>query len=278
MLATVTVRRRPAPAHGRVLPSAPPAPPLPAREVWEAYRANPTTRTRNLILEAYLPLLRHIAKRLHKRLPRLVDVDDLVSEGAFGLMDAVDKFDPSKPNTFSTFCSKRVFGAIIDHLRSMDPTPRLMREREALVERLVDGFRKQFGRPPCDEEILQRLGLDAEAGLRILRDGVAVRVTSLSRERRGRPGEPGTRLEETICDRRQPSTLSGVALKDAKAHIIRRLSRAEKLVLVLYRAEELKMHEIGRVLGLSESRVSQMLGLIEAKVRSYIRSRGLDVA
>ena len=220
---------------------------LPAREVWEAYHAEPTTRVRNLIVEAYLPLLRRIAQRLHKRLPRLVDVEDLINQGAFGLMDAVNAYDPSRPNTFATFCSKRVYGAIIDSLREMDPTPRLMREREAMVAQVVDEFRKQFGRPPCDEEIIQQLGLGDEDGRRVLRDGIAVRTTSLSRERPGRGGERPA-LEETIRDDHQASAYTQAALADAKRFATRRLSRDEQLILVLYRAEGLRMHEVGQVL------------------------------
>ncbi len=254
-----------------------PAAALPPREVWEAYRADPTDRVRNLIVEAYLPLLRKIAQRLHKRLPRLVDVEDLVNEGAFGLMAAVNAYDPSKPNTFATFCSKRVYGAIIDHLRTMDPTPRLMREREAMVCHIVDGFRKQFGRPPCDEEIIQKLGLGDENGRRVLRDGVAVRTTSLSRERTGRGGEHVSRLEETIRDPNQANAYSEAALADAKRFATRRLARDEQLILVLYRAEGLRMHEVGQVLGLSESRISQKLTVIEAKVQAHLRSRPSEV-
>ncbi len=258
-----------------VPPSYPPA--LPAREVWEAYRADPTTRMRNRIVEAYLPLLRKIAMRLHKRLPRLVDVEDLVNEGAFGLMEAVHAYDPSMPNTFATFCSKRVFGAIIDHLRQMDPTPRLMREREAMVAEVVDGFRKEFGRPPCDEEIIQKLGTDQEDGLRVLRDSAGVRTTSLSRQRVGRAGEMAARLEETIRDPHQANAYSEAAIADAKRFVTRKLSRDEQLILVLYRAEGLRMHEVGQVLGLSESRISQKLTVIEAKVQAHLRSRPADL-
>ena len=263
----------------RVAVRAPAPAVLPPREVWEAYRAEPTTRVRNLIVEAYLPLLRKIAQRLHKRLPRLVDVEDLVNEGAFGLMDAVNAYDPSKPNSFATFCSKRVFGAIIDHLRTMDPTPRLMREREALVGQVVDGFRKQFGRPPCDEEIIQQLGLGDEDGRRVLRDSAAVRTTSLSRQRAGRGAggnDHAPRLEETIRDRRQANAYSEAALADAKRFATRRLSRDEQLILVLYRAEGLRMHEVGKVLGLSESRISQKLTVIEAKVQAHLRGRSAE--
>lgn len=275
MPAAVKVRRR----STTIKPLQPVVPlrALPPREVWEAYRVDPTTRVRNLIVEAYLPLLRTIAQRLHKRLPRLVDVEDLVNEGAFGLMEAVNSYDPSKPNSFATFCSKRVYGAIIDHLRTMDPTPRLMREREAMVGGIVDGFRKQFGRPPCDEEIIQKLGLGDENGRRILRDGVAVRTTSLSRERHGRAGEGSSRLEETIRDPHQANAYSEAALVDAKRFATRKLARDEQLILVLYRAEGLRMHEVGQVLGLSESRISQKLSVIEAKVQAHLRGRHAEV-
>src|SRR5262249_8823005 len=156
----------------------------------------------------------------------------------------------------------RVFGAIIDYLRVTDPTPRLMREREAMVAKVLDSFTKEFGRPPCDEEVITLLGLGEEDGRRVLKDGVIPRTTSLSRQRTGRTGDQAHRLEETIRDRRQTTAYAQVALKDAKGFVTRRLSRAEQLILVLYRAEGLKMHEIGTVLGLSESRVSQLLSIV----------------
>lgn len=268
---TVAVQARPVPS--RVVEQ-----PLPKREVWEAYRANPSTRMRNLLVEAYLPLLRKIAMRLHKRLPRLVDIEDLVNEGAFGLMEAVDAYDPSMPNTFATFCSKRVYGAIIDHLRQMDPTPRLMREREAMVEGVIDGFVKEFGRPPCDEEIIQKLGVGEENGLRVLRDSAGVRTTSLSRQRFGRGGESAGRLEDTIRDPHQTNAYSEAAVADARRFVTRKLARDEQLILVLYRAEGLRMHEVGQVLGLSESRISQKLTVIEAKVQAHLRTRPVELA
>lgn len=275
-MAATTLDRRRSVTPRVDAPLQPPA--LPGKDVWQAYRANPTTALRNQLIEAYMPLLDRIAKKLHKRLPRQVDVDDLIAEGSFGLMEAIDSYDPSMPNTFATFCSKRVFGAIIDHLRSMDPTPRLMREREAMVSQVVDDFRKQFGRAPCDEEVLGGLGKGDEEARRVLKDGVVVRMTSLSRGRPSRSGDQAPRLEETIRDRRQVSAEHEAAVADAKAFVLKRLSRAERLILVLYRAEGLRMHEIGRVLGLSESRVSQMLSVLEAKVQAHLRTRMADVA
>jgi RNA polymerase sigma factor FliA len=162
----------------------------PSREIWVEYRHRPTVQMRNLLIEAYLPLLRTIAANVKRGLPAQVEVEELVSAGCFGLIHAINAYDPSRNVQFSTFCARRVRGAIIDGLRDMDLPPRQVREREAMVVRVCDSFRKQFGRPPCDEEILVRLGTDATKARRILSDSRVARVSSLSDPTSGRGERP----------------------------------------------------------------------------------------
>lgn len=248
---------------------------LPAREIWLAYKREPTVRVRNLLIEAYLPLLRTIAAGVYKRLPAQVEMEELVSAGLFGLMDAIDAFDPEREVRFSTFCSRRVRGSIIDELRLMDLPPRQVREHEAMVKRVCDSFQKEFGRPPCDDEVLSRLGVDARQGRKILRNGRVTHVSSLSEPAGWRMDRP-MRVEETVADNRRPSAMSRAMLRDMRDWALRHLSRTERLVMVLYYAEGLTMREIGKVLGLSESRVCQLRSVILAKLQAQARARGRE--
>lgn len=261
---------RPRANPARREPRVQPAPQLPARQVWEAYRANPTTSARNAIIEAYVPLLRRLALRIAQKLPAQVDADDLVSAGSFGLMDAIDRYDPDREASFSTFCAKRIHGAIMDHLRSMDWSARLSRKREAAVAAACDSFRKQFGRTPTTDEIIERLGVGEDRGRRILDDSIVVNIGSLSQ---ARTGESAYRPEETLGDDRQSTGLSAAEHRDLRDFITRRLSRSERLLIILYYYEGLKMHEVGQALGLSESRISQMRTSILAKLKVQLRER-----
>lgn len=249
--------------------------PVPERETWVSYKTNPTTQARNAIIEAYLPLLRSIAAGVHKRLPMQVEMEELVSAGCFGLMDAIDKYDPDKNTQFSTFCSQRVRGSIIDELRAMDLPPRQVREHEALVKKIWESFVKQFGRPPCDEEVLTRLGGDSRRAGKILRNSRVTQMASLSESVNSSIDHP-LRVEEVIADRRRISGLSAAILQDMRDFVFRRLSRTERLVIILYYYERMTMKEIGKVLGLSESRVSQIREVLLAKLDSWSRTRAID--
>src|ERR1043165_9258775 len=254
-----------------------PPPPLPAREVWAAYKREPTVRVRNLIIEAYLPLLRTIAAGVYKRLPAQVELEELVSAGLFGLMDAINAYDPERKVRFSTFCSRRVRGSIIDELRLMDLPPRQVREHEAMVKKVCDSFLKEFGRPPCDDEVLTRLGVEPREARKILRNGRVTHVSSLSEPTGGgwRMDRP-MRVEETVADKTGPSVISRAMLRDMRDWALRHLSRTERLVMILYYAEGLTMREIGRVLGLSESRGCQLRGVSLAKLQAQARAKARE--
>ena len=271
MAATLPSRRRSPNRHTRV-----PRPVLREvpRQAWAEYKRNPTTVARNAICEAYLPLVRAIALRLQGRLPGLIDPEDLISAGCFGLIDAIDAYDPDRAATFSTFAGKRIFGAAIDYLRGQDWPTRTIRIREASLRRATEDFAKAHGREPSREELIGSLPGSRDEIQRTLRDGRVARIASLSAERPGE-GRP-TRLADAIADRRR-TPAPAAADADARAFVLRRLSRAERLLLVLYYAEQMTMREIGQVLGLSESRISQMRALIVSKLKAQLAGRADDL-
>jgi RNA polymerase sigma factor for flagellar operon FliA len=187
-------------------------------------------------------------------------------------MDAVAAYDPGQSTRFSTFCSKRVFGAIIDHLRDLDPTPRLVREREAMLARTRDEFRKQFGRMPAESEIVERLGMGESDGQRVLKDGVVVRTTSLGPKGGASESERGPSLSEFVSERGQAADEPAIR-GDLRRFIVRHFDRSERLAVILYYYEQLTMREIGKVLGCSESRVSQIIDGILKRLRVYLNGR-----
>src|SRR5262249_29770510 len=128
------------------------------QQLWRDYRANPTTELRNQLLELYLPLVRYNAERIWSRLPEGVDLDDLISAGVFGLMDAIDAFDLERGVKFETYCVPRIRGAMLDELRTMDWVPRLVRSKASKMEEARKSLEAELGRPPRAEELAQKLG------------------------------------------------------------------------------------------------------------------------
>ena len=130
---------------------------MPLQEVWKAYQRTDTQEIRNFLIEQYLHLVKSTAERMHMRLPGEVDVEDLMSAGLFGLMDAIDAFDLSRGVKFETYCTQRIRGAIFDELRAMDWVPRLVRSRTAKLDRVRKRFEMESGRKPTDKELRGQL-------------------------------------------------------------------------------------------------------------------------
>src|SRR4051812_4404121 len=159
----------------------------PIREIWVEYRKTdeeaPRRRElRNFLMEKFLPLVRYNAERIYTRLPDEVDIEDLMSAGLFGLMDAIDAFELERQVKFETYCAPRIRGAILDELRAMDWVPRLVRHRTAKVESAKQKFEMANGRPPTQDELAQRLQLNAEEFEKVDRDSKAVSTHSITRK------------------------------------------------------------------------------------------------
>src|SRR5438477_7704311 len=128
-------------------------------QVWRDYRASPTTELRNYLVENYLPLVKYNAERIWSRLPEGVDLDDLISAGVFGLMDAIDAFDLGRGVKFETYCVPRIRGAMLDELRTMDWVPRLVRSKHTKLEETRKSLEASLGRPPTADEMATTLGV-----------------------------------------------------------------------------------------------------------------------
>src|SRR5207249_3316174 len=152
------------------------------QQLWRDYRAEPTHELRNQLVELYLPLVKYNAERIWQRLPEGVDLDDLISAGVFGLMDAIDAFDLTRGVKFETYCVPRIRGAMLDELRTMDWVPRLVRSKHSKMEEARKALEAQHGRPPTDAELAERLGLPLDEYEKMAMDANAVGLISLNKK------------------------------------------------------------------------------------------------
>jgi RNA polymerase sigma factor for flagellar operon FliA len=242
-------------------------------DVWIEYRKTPSESLRNRLVEHYLPLVKFNAERIHSKLPDEIEVDDLMSAGIFGLMDAIDAFDLGRGVKFETYCAPRIRGAILDELRAMDWVPRLVRSRSAQVEHARKSLEMELGRTATDDEICTKLNMNREEYDKIKKDVGAVGVVSLSQKCYETDSNKDVREIDILVDGRQANPLSAMQRRDLKEMITRGLTRAERLIVMLYYFEEMTMKEIGVTLDLSESRVSQMHSSILARLKAQFQHR-----
>jgi RNA polymerase sigma factor FliA len=230
--------------------------------LWREYRAKADPAVRDRLIVTYAPLVKYVAGRLGSGLPAHVDDEDLVSYGLLGLIGAIERYDPERDVKFETYAIARIRGAIIDELRALDWVPRSVRSRARDIERAIGELEAKLGRVPSDEEIAGKLGLTTEELDESLSEISRSSIAALD-ELWTISGSGGDQvaLIDTIEDVDAPdpqSALSQVELREAIADSIARLPEREKLVVTLYYYEELTLREIGEVLGVTESRVSQL--------------------
>lgn len=241
--------------------------------VWEQFHKTRDEDSRNLLMEHYRPLVKYAAERLHTKLPDKVELDDLSSAGMFGLMDAIDAYDPSRGVKFETYCSPRIRGSILDELRSMDWVPRLVRARASQLTKATQSLETHLGRKPTEHEIAAKLDINKDEFNRLCRDANAISLVSLSNKYGDNDGEKDIREIDVIKDKKSENPLIEVQKRDLKNLLTKGLTRAERLIIVLYYYEEMTMKEIGATLDLSESRVSQMHSSIVARLKAQMNTR-----
>ncbi len=246
---------------------------IPIEEIWSMYRIEPTLDIRNFLMEKYHDLVRFTAERMAMRLPSEVDTNDLMSAGTFGLMDAINAYDPDRNVKFETYCTQRIRGAIFDELRSMDWVPRLVRSRTAKFESTRKQIEMETGRAAGDDEIADRLQLSPEEYRKLKRDSRPVSQVSLNRKWFETDSSKDVREIDVVKDTRQENPLTTVQRLDLQSLLTKGLSRAERLIVILYYYEEMTMKEIGLTLDLSESRVSQMHSSILARLKAQMQHR-----
>ena len=230
--------------------------------LWRQYRQTQDKALRDRLILTYAPLVKYVAGRLGSGLPSHVDEGDLVSYGLLGLISAIERFDPERDIKFETYAIARIKGSIIDELRAMDWVPRSVRARARDIERAIAELEAKLGRAPTDEEIATKLGLTEneldDSLTEISRSSIAALDELWTVQ--GSSGDT-VALIDTIEDTQgeaPASALDQSEMREMIADAISRLPEREKLVITLYYYEELTLREIGEVLGVTESRVSQL--------------------
>ena len=229
--------------------------------LWLEYRRTGDQKLRDRLILTYAPLVKYVAGRLGSGLPAHVDEGDLVSYGLLGLIGAIERFDPERDIKFETYAISRVKGAIIDELRALDWVPRSVRSRAREIERAVGELESKLGRAPNDEEIAKKVGITTEELEDSLTEISRTSIAALDELWTVSDGGDQISLIDTIEDDTGPdpqTALSATELREAIGEAIARLPEREKLVVTLYYYEELTLREIGEVLGVTESRVSQL--------------------
>jgi RNA polymerase sigma factor for flagellar operon FliA len=230
--------------------------------LWREFQRSRDKALRDRLILTYAPLVKFVAGRLGSGLPAHVEENDLVSYGLLGLIGAIERYDPDRDVKFETYAIARIKGSIIDELRAMDWVPRSVRARAREIERAIAVLEAQLHRAPTDEEIAQKLGITIDELDESLTDISRTSIAALDELWTLSSGSGDQiALIDTIEDTQGPepqAALDQTELREALGEAIARLPEREKVVITLYYYEELTLREIGEVLGVTESRVSQL--------------------
>jgi len=234
-----------------------------------------TIENREEVIKRYSPMIKYVANRIAMRLPPHIEVDDLISVGVLGLMDAISKYDSSRGAKFKTYAEFRVRGAILDELRAMDWVPRSIRQKASNVDKVVQSLQAKLSRSPEDEEVAKEMGISLDQFHDTLNETKSIPVFSL--EDLGIAKESGEQQSLLDClagkaDADPQTQIRLIELKEIIAKAIDALPEKERLMVSLYYYEELTMKEIGAVLEITESRVSQIHSKAVYRLRTKLKA------
>ena len=227
---------------------------------------------RNELIERYYPLVRYIAERLLQTLPKSIELDDLISAGQFGLMDAIRGFDPRRGIKFKTYCSTRIRGSILDQLRSQDWVPRLVRLRASKIERAYQRLTGEFGREPTHAELARELEMDHNELAAEMEQAQAKTMFSLS-EKWDDDDDGAVEKIETIEDDDAIDPVVELNRRDLMKYITRSLTHKERFIIEQYYQFGHTMREIGEMLALTESRVCQIHSNVIGRLKQLLSQR-----
>jgi len=235
---------------------------------------NPNTCDRDTLVVEYAALIKYIAQKIAARLPANIELDDLISSGVIGLMDAIDKYDSSRDNKFKTYAEFRIRGAILDELRSQDWVPRSVREKAKQLERVFSRIEVEKGRQATDDEMCEQLGISQEEYYELLNEVRSVSLLSYDDYNNFSKADKRSFHGVNDSSGKVPTPFSEVTsahMRSAIAEAIKDLPEKQRLVLSLYYYEDLNLKEIGRVLDVTESRVSQLHTQAVMKLKARLK-------
>jgi len=223
----------------------------------------------------YTPWVKFLALRMATKLPAHIQAEDLLSAGIIGLIDALDKFNPAREVQFKTYAQIRIQGAMKDALRSLDWASRSVRQKAKRLEHAYAALEQQLGRPPSSEEVAASLGIEREALAEMLDEVKGTSLISLDDVRQEASSDDHPPLLDALADRQEKDPLELLNLEELKKALtgaIEQLPDKERLVISLYYFDELTMKEVGKVLTLTESRVSQLHTQAVLRLRGKLRA------
>lgn len=233
----------------------------PENDLWVKYKATQDSQIREFLVTKYAPLVKYVAGKIAIGMPQNVDFDDLVSYGVFGLLDAIDKFEPERNIKFKTYAINRIRGAIFDELRSIDWIPRSIRQKAREMEKLISELEAKLGRPANDEEIAEAMSISVDELQKLVVKISGTAIVSLNDVWYLGGDDDEVPILDSVegPDSLNPDVLAERdEVKNAIVKAIETLPEKEKQVIVLYYYEDLTLKEIGEVLDITESRVSQL--------------------
>jgi RNA polymerase sigma factor FliA len=243
-------------------------------QLWIEYKKDSSNQElRNRLVELYLPLVKYNGERIWARLPEGVELDDLISAGVFGLMDAIDLFDLSRGVKFETYCVPRIRGAMLDELRTMDWVPRLVRSKASKLNEAVKNLEARMGRQPTEGELAGEMQISVPELEKMMLDANAVNLISLNKKWYETDSYKDVREIDILEDKKGEDPTRRIQKNDLMRLVTKGLNRNERLIIILYYYEEFTMKEIGATLNLSESRVSQMHSSIVQRLQSQLARR-----
>ncbi len=242
-------------------------------QLWSDYISGRDRETRERLILQYAPLVKYVVGRLAIGLPSVLDFEDVLSYGTLGLIEAVERFDPTKGVKFETYAISRIRGSIIDALRALDRLPRSVRQKARLVDRAVSELEVSLGRQPSDVETAKHLGLSLGEYNEILSNAswITVSLDGLLEGNDTGDGNPAVESHPPGDEIEVSQGIERRELVQTLAGEVEKLPEREKLVVALYYQEELTMKEIARVLEISESRVCQLHAKALQRLRMGLR-------
>lgn len=246
--------------------------------LWQEYNANHCVKVRETLLVKYLPLVKYVAGKMMFQLPACVDYNDLLSAGFMGLMGALDRFNPEQGVKFETFVLPRIKGAILDELRTLDWAPRSLRSKARQVEKVSEKLEKELGRAATGQEIADEMDIEVKDYGNVLRELSKASLLSLDGSR-VEENEQVTSMYDLLENQESPNpqgSMEHTEMKQLMIGAIEGLNEQEKIVMALYYYEELTLKEIGQVLSITESRVSQIHSKAVEKLKSALEAEVLN--
>jgi len=242
-------------------------------ELWLEYKKTRSPQLRDAFIRQYMPLVKYVAGKVSTGMPGSVEYDDLVGFGQFGLLDAINKYDPEKNVKFKTYAVQRIRGSILDELREMDWVPRSVRQKSREIDEAIVSVESKLGRSATDEEVAEEMGISVNELQRTVMKVSGTSILSLNDVWYSGDDSDRVSIGDSI---ESPSSLNPDVIVEREEvrrviiEAINELPEKEKMVLVLYYKEDLTFREIGEVLDVSESRISQLHTRANMRLRAKL--------